>query len=139
MSKLTQIAKELLIIDEDLTSRLDYLRCKKELESLRGDLKNYYELYMFEQSLNESREVYESIQTDAGERKIDDSYTFPLMTRRVYVFIPKPELKDEMCFVFFGGKFVYAVPYSKKVMDDVNRRIIADADNYIERYMTNVK
>lgn len=41
-----------------------------------------------------------------------------MTTQRTYVFIHVYDEKEK-CFVFFGGKFAYAVPYSQKFIEDV--------------------
>ena len=138
MSKLVKMAKELLIIDEDLAGRLDYIRWREESKQLRGDVKNYYELYTFERRLDADEKKsakYKYVQSDEGERRVDETRTYPLVTQRTYVFVPKQELPDEMCFVFFGSRFAYAVPYSEEFMNDVKAHNVADIEDATQRYL----
>ena len=41
-----------------------------------------------------------------------------MTTQRTYVFVPNHQI-DDVCLVFFGGRFAYKVPYSKEFIDDV--------------------
>lgn len=139
MSQLVAMAKELLIIDADLNGRLDYIIVRQHTKNLHGNIRNYYTPYIFEQPLNDETGEYQMRHSDDGERKVDDTYAFPLMTRRVYVFVPKSDLEDEMCFVFFGSKFAYAAPYSEEFMNDVKAHNVANTEDATQRYLADAK
>lgn len=111
-NKLTQMAKELLCIEEDLSFRLDYN--EKPIPTLDD-----FELYTFEQ-------VWGS--TSLGFGGIGGQALTPA---RTYVFVPVN--CNQKCFVYFAGRFAYAVDYSEGFMEDVlrcNMEPVSRADKY---------
>lgn len=100
-NKLTKMAKELLIIESDLPNRFDY------------SLKPYatiddFEIYIFEQ-------VWGS--TALGLGGVGGQ---AMTAANTYVFIPIST--NEKCFVYFGSRFAYAVPYSRVFWEDVAKQ-----------------
>ena len=81
---LTQMARELLEIEEDFPYRLDYSKGRPRIDD--------FELYTFSQIWGST-------------------------AARTYVLIPLNV--EQKCFVYFAGRFAYAVPYSQEFMDDV--------------------
>lgn len=97
-NKLTRTARELLLIDEDLPNRFCY--DKKPYPTLDD-----FELCIFEQVWGSTALGFGGV---GGQT---------MTSARTYVFVP--ESCDERCFVYFGGRFAYAVPYSREFMEDV--------------------
>ena len=94
---LTKMALELLQINENFCSYV-----QEPTETRVSD----FELYTFVQ-------IWGSTATGFG------GIGGQVMTaQRTYVFIPICNEKEK-CLVFFSGRFAYAVPYSRKFMDDV--------------------
>ena len=103
-NKLTRMAREVLAIEEDLPYRLEY--SKGETPTIED-----FEIYVFEQTWGSTALGFGGI----GGQAITAATT--------YVFVPISVEQD--CFVYFGGRFAYAVPYSDKFMEDVKRENMA--------------
>lgn len=97
-NKLTRMARELLTIEEDLPYRFDYK--EKEYPTLDD-----FELYTFEQIWGSTALGFGGVGGQA------------MTTARTYVFVPAN--CNQKCFVYFAGRFAYAVNYSQIFMDDV--------------------
>ena len=97
-NKLVQMAREILTIENDLPNRFNYNQ--KPYPTLDD-----FELYTFEQVWGSTALGFGGI----GGQSITSA--------RTYVFVPQS--CDERCFVYFGGQFAYAVPYSDVLMADV--------------------
>ena len=96
-NKLTQIAREILEIEEDLQYRLQCLKGSASIDD--------FEMHTFEQ-------VWRS--TALGFGGIGEQ-TFT--TARTYVFIPQNDREE--CFVYFAGRFAYMVDWCSEFSDDV--------------------
>ena len=96
-NKLTQTALELLMIEGDLPCRLDY-------EEVHPTL-NDFEIHIFEQTWGSTALGFGGM----GGQAMTDA--------RTYVFIPVTA--NQKCFVYFAGRFAYAVPYSETFIKDV--------------------
>lgn len=99
-NKLTEMAREILNIEADLPYRLNY----------GGDLNptlDDFELYTFEQTWASTALGFDGIGGQA------------MTSARTYVFIPMSV--NQKCFVYFAGRFAYAVNYSEKFMEDVSK------------------
>lgn len=99
-NKLTQMAREILAIEEDLLHRFDY---NEKPHPTVDD----FELYTFEQVWGSTALGFGGI---GGQM---------MTSARTYVFVPVG--CNQKCFVYFAGRFAYAVEYSQKFMDDVLR------------------
>lgn len=99
-NKLTQMAREILSIEEDLPFRFDYS------EKQRPTLDNF-ELYTFEQVWGSTALGFGGIGGQA------------MTSARTYVFVPIN--CNQKCFVYFAGRFAYKADYSQEFMDDVLR------------------
>ena len=97
-NKLTQMAREILSIEADLPYRFNY--SEKPYPTLDD-----FELYTFEQLWSSTALGFGGIGGQA------------MTTARTYVFVPVNH--NQKCFVYFGGRFAYAVNYSKTFMEDV--------------------
>ena len=104
---LIQIAMDLLAIHEDFPFRL-----KNPMQCKISD----FEMETFTQIWGNTSGGFESIGGDA------------MTEQRTYVFVPTSV--DENCFVYFGGRFAYKVPYSKTFISDVKQRNVAGAHHY---------
>jgi hypothetical protein len=100
-NKLTQIAKEILIIESDIRFRLNYDRSKSDYYVSVDD----FDMYTFEQIWGTTSLGFSGV----GGSAITEA--------RTYVFIPR--IDNQPCIVYFAGQFAYAVPYSKVFMEDV--------------------
>ena len=99
-NKLTKMAREILSIEEDLPFRFDYTENKcPTLDD--------FDMYTFEQVWGSTALGFGGI----GGQAITDA--------RTYVFIPIN--RNQKCFVYFAGRFAYAVDYSEKFMEDVSK------------------
>ena len=96
-NKLTQIAREILSIKEDLPFRFDYN------ENPHPTLDDF-ELYTFEQIWGSTALGFGGI----GGQMMTEA--------RTYVFVPVN--CNQKCFVYFAGRFAYAVNYSREFMED---------------------
>ena len=99
-NKLTQIAREILAIEEDLQYRL---QCLKGLVSIDD-----FEMHTFEQTWGSTALGFYGI---GGQT---------LTTARTYVFVPENDREE--CFVYFSGRFAYMVNWSSEFMNDVYSR-----------------
>ena len=97
-NKLTNMAREILSIEADLPYRFSY----KESECPTVD---DFELYTFEQTWGSTALGFSGMGGQA------------MTSARTYVFVPVT--CNQKCFVYFAGKFAYAVDYSEKFMEDV--------------------
>lgn len=111
MSKLTSMAKDLLIIDEDF-----HFRSRDKLHKFIEQ--DYYDLYVFDQWWPDTTCGFGGIGGQAFTQ------------RTVYAFVPKaenlayPVSEQPEAIVYIGDRFAYKVPKSKVFMDDINRRYI---------------
>lgn len=103
-NKITEMARDLLSIEADLPHRLNYA------QKLRPTL-NDFEIYAFEQIWGSTALGFGGI----GGQAITSAMT--------YVFIPISI--EEKCFVYFAGRFAYAVPYSTVFIEDVMKHQMA--------------
>ena len=111
-NKITHMAKELLLIEEDLPFRFEY---KEKPYPTIDD----FELYTFEQVWGSTSLGFGGIGGQA------------MTSARTYVFIPMT--CNQKCFVYFAGRFAYAVDYSEKFMNDViagNMKSVAMSNEY---------
>ena len=93
------MARNLLAIEEDISFRFN-----KREKTWVDD----FEMYTFEQMWGDTTCGFGGMGGQA------------MTTCRTYVFVPQVDGED--CFVYFGGRFAYKVPYSKIFMDDVNKQ-----------------
>jgi hypothetical protein len=100
-NKLTQIAKEILIIESDIRFRLNYDRSKSDYYVSVDD----FDMYTFKHTWGTTSLGFSGV----GGSAITEA--------RTYVFIPR--IDNQPCIVYFAGQFAYAVPYSKVFMEDV--------------------
>ena len=102
-NKLTRMAREVLAIEDDLPYRLNYSK---------GDNPTIddFDIYVFEQVWGDTSLGFGGVGGQA------------MTAATTYVFVPMIEQK---CFVYFAGRFAYAVPYSDKFMEDVKGRKMA--------------
>ena len=112
-NKLTRMAREILAIEADLPYRFDY-------SDNSNPTLDDFELYTFEQTWGSTALGFGGV---GGQ----------VMTlARTYVFIPIGV--HQKCFVYFAGRFAYAVDYSDKFMEDVlncNVASVAKSGKYI--------
>ena len=99
-NKLTKMAREILSIEEDLPFRFDY--SEKPYPELDD-----FEMYTFDQIWGSTALGFGGI----GGQAITHA--------RTYVFVPIS--CNQKCFVYFAGRFAYAVNYSDQVMEDISR------------------
>ena len=97
-NKLTSMAREILNIEADLPYRFDY-------SDKSNPILDDFELYTFEQTWGSTALGFGGI----GGQMMTSATT--------YVFIPMSV--NQKCFVYFAGRFAYAVDYSEKFMKDV--------------------
>ena len=96
-NQLTAMARELLAIEADISYRFN-----KRGKTWVDD----FEMLTFEQVWGSTTCGFGGVGGQA-------------MTKcRTYVFIPQVDGED--CFVYFGERFAYKVPYSQVFMDDVH-------------------
>ncbi len=114
MLKLTSMAKELLIIDEDITWRF------------RGLNYSAYDLYTFEQTWPDTSCGFGGV---AGQ-----AFT----SCNVYAFVPNCNscmaISDPLAkvIVYIGSRFAYAVPKSVYIMEDIAaKNIMSVAGSHI--------
>ena len=103
-NKLTEMAREILNIEADLPYRFDY--SDKSNPTLDD-----FELYTFEQTWGSTALGFGG----AGGQMMTSATT--------YVFIPMSV--NQKCFVYFAGRFAYAVDYTDKFMEDVLKGNVA--------------
>lgn len=97
-NKLTRMAREILAIEADLPYRFDY-------SDNSNPTLDDFELHTFEQTWGSTALGFGGV----GGQAITSAIT--------YVFIPISI--NQKCFVYFAGRFAYAVDYSEKFMKDV--------------------
>ncbi len=110
-SKIVRMARELLTIEDDLKFRFDYSNEQPTIDD--------FDIIVFEQTWGSTALGFGGI----GGQAMTSAMT--------YVFIPVT--CDQECFVYFGGRFAYHVPYSSAFLKDVNcQRVesVARADKY---------
>ena len=103
-NKLTQMAREILFIEADFSFRLDYN------ETPRPTIDDF-ELHTFEQTWGSTALGFGGMGGQA------------MTTVRTYVFIPTN--CNQKCFVYFAGRFAYAVPYSDTFIEDMRNETMA--------------
>ena len=111
-NKITHMAKELLLIEEDLPFRFEY---KEKPYPTIDD----FELYTFEQVWGSTSLGFGGVGGQA------------MTSARTYVFIPIN--CNQKCFVYFAGRYAYAADYSEKFMEDVlagNIESVAGSSKY---------
>ena len=112
-NKLTQMAREILSIEADLPYRFDYnVNPHPTLDD--------FDLYTFEQMWGSTALGFGGIGGSA------------MTSARTYVFVPVS--CNQKCFVYFAGRFAYAVNYSEKFMEDVrkgNMESVTKAGKYV--------
>jgi hypothetical protein len=99
-NKLTEMAKELLIIESDITFRFDYSKERPRIDD--------FTLYVFNQTWGSTALGFGGIGGQA------------LTQANTYVFVP--ETCEQKCFVYFGGRFAYAVPWSQTFAEDLRKQ-----------------
>ena len=97
-NKLTEMAREILDIEADLPYRFDY-------SDNSNPTLDDFELHTFEQTWGSTTLGFGGV----GGQMMTSATT--------YVFIPMGV--NQKCFVYFAGRFAYAVDYSEKFMKDV--------------------
>ena len=97
-NKLTQVAREILAIEADLQYRIKYN--KDEKVSVDD-----FTMCTFPQTWSSTALGFSGVGGQA------------ITTANTYVFIPKEVNQD--CFIYFGGRFAYSVPYCQALVDDV--------------------
>ena len=97
-NNLTEMAREILAIESDLPHRFHY-------SDKSHSTVNDFELHTFEQTWGSTALGFGGIGGQA------------MTSARTYVFIPMSI--NQKCFVYFAGRFAYAVDYSEKFMKDV--------------------
>lgn len=111
------MAIELLCIDREFYQHMDYNLYKN------GKKMNDYDFYTFEQMWGNTSGGFEGVGGCA------------MTNQRTYVFIPKNPTDDkDFCFVYFGMRFAYAVPYSEKFEKDVHKQDVAGKSSYRKYY-----
>jgi len=107
-NKLTIIAREVLAIESDLPYRLDYtLNSKPCIDD--------FEIHIFEQTWGSTALGFGGIGGQA------------MTTANTYVFVP--QAMEEKCYVYFAGRFAYAVEYSREFMEDVVKQNVASVSS----------
>lgn len=102
-NKLIQIAREVLEIEADLPYRINYDKAERATV-------DDFTMYTFPQTWGSTALGFGVIGGQA------------MTVANTYVFIP--DGVDQYCFVYFGGRFAYAVSFCQAVMDDVlNQRM----------------
>ena len=97
-NKLTGMAREILDIESDLPYRFDY-------SDNSNPTLDDFEIHVFDQTWGSTALGFGGISGQA------------MTTATTYVFIPMGI--NQKCFVYFAGRFAYAVDYSEKFMEDV--------------------
>ena len=111
-NKLTEMARDILAIEADLPYRFDY-------SNNSNPTLDDFEIHVFEQTWGSTALGFGGIGGQA------------MTSARTYVFIPMGV--NQKCFVYFAGKFAYAVDYSEKFMEDVlkgNVASVSEAGKY---------
>ena len=97
-NKLIAMAADILAIEEDLPYRFDY-------SNNSNPTLDDFELHTFEQTWGSTALGFGGVGGQA------------MTSATTYVFIPI--VINQKCFVYFAGRFAYAVDYSEKFMKDV--------------------
>ena len=100
-NKLTDLAREILSIEHDLPFRLLYK------DKQRPEIDDF-EFHMFVQTWGSTALGFGGM----GGQAITSANT--------YVFIP--QIDNQLCHVYFAGRYAYSVPYSEILMQDVLRQ-----------------
>ena len=102
-NNITKMAKELLMISEDIEFRFDY---SKEPEKERNLLSvNDFEICIFEQTWGSTCLGFGGVGGQA------------MTAANTYVFVPV--MCNQDCFVYFGGRFAYSCPWCEDVKEDI--------------------
>lgn len=99
-NKLTKMAREILCIESDLPFRFNY-------QAQTCPTIDDFSIYTFEQLWGSTALGFGGMGGQA------------ITPARTYVFVPNDNI-DQKCFVYFGGRFAYAVDYSETLMEDVH-------------------
>lgn len=113
-NQLTRTARELLQIENDLPCRLDYT------EMPRSSIDDF-ELYTFMQTWASTALGFGGIGGQA------------ITAARTYVLVPMN--CNQKCFVYFAGRFAYAVPFSDIIYEDIraaNMEPVSRAGKYVK-------
>ena len=114
-NSLITMVREILAIESDLPYRFD---CTNEKPTVDD-----FELYTFEQTWGSTSLGFGGV----GGQMITSA--------RTYVFVPL--WCNQKCFVYFGSRFAYAVPYSDVVAEDIrNNQMVAvnRCGKYMKKY-----
>ena len=106
-NKLIRMASEILNIEADLPYRFNYS------DNLNPTLDDFV-LHTFEQTWGSTALGFGGVGGQA------------MTSATTYVFIPI--VINQKCFVYFAGRFAYAVDYSEKFMEDVLKCNMASVD-----------
>ena len=106
-NKLTRMAREILAIEADLPYRFDY-------SDNSNPILDDFKLHTFEQTWGSTALGFGGVGGQA------------MTSATTYVFIPI--VINQKCFVYFAGRFAYAVDYSEKFMEDVLKCNMASVD-----------
>ena len=108
-NKLIRMAKQLLIINEDLPFRFDY---SKDRRVTVDD----FEIYIFEQVWGSTALGFGGI---GGQAMTEEN---------TYVFVPLN--CDQKCFIYFGSRFAYEVEWSDTLMQDILAKKVEPVNRY---------
>lgn len=114
-NKLVSMAREILAIEADLPSRLNYTKSPKP--SIDD-----FELYTFMQTWGSTALGFGGIGCDV------------LTEARTYVFVPVT--CEQKCFVYFAGRFAYKADYCDALKEDLRKgrmEPFARASKYINK------
>lgn len=109
---LTKMARDILAIEEDLPFRFDYN--EKPYPTLDD-----FELYTFDQVWGSTTLGFGGM----GGQAITHARTYVLV----------PTIRNQKCFVYFGGRFAYKADYCEKFKEDLlnqNMASVAGAGKY---------
>ena len=103
------MAKQLLIINEDLPCRFDYTGdCHTSVDD--------FDVYIFEQTWGSTALGFGGIGGQA------------MTPENTYVFVPLN--CDQKCFIYFGSRFAYEVEWSDVLMQDVLAHKVEPVDRH---------
>lgn len=102
-NKLIDMVREILAIENDLPYRFDFTKENPSFDD--------FDLEIFDQTWSSTALGFGGIGGQA------------ITTARTYVFLPVT--CEQKCFVYFAGKFAYAIPWSEKFLADVRSRNVA--------------
>jgi len=108
---LRDMAIELLQIDSEFYNRMGYDLYQK------GVRISDFDLFTFVQMWGNTSGGFEGVGGCA------------MTNQRTYVFACIDGACD-ICYVYFGGRFAYTVPYSEKFMEDVKNQRVAGKSSY---------